>query len=144
MGHSQLSALQRLERIGFRRAGRWCREESGELRCEFADPPTLPNILYAFVSEGTVLYIGKSVGTLKRRLYGYAKPAPSQSTNIKGNQRILEALAANRQVDVFALPDNGLLHYGGFHINLAAGLEDSLIQELRPPWNGRGMSPEEE
>jgi len=34
------------------------------------------------------------------------------------------------------LADHGLLHYGGFHVNLAAGLEDSLIRDLNPPWNG--------
>jgi hypothetical protein len=28
------------------------------------------------------------------------------------------------------------MHYGGFHINLAAGLEDSIIRELKPIWNG--------
>jgi hypothetical protein len=42
-------------------------------------------------------------------------------------------------VDIFALPDNGLLHYGGFHINLAAGLEDSLISTLAPSWNRVGI-----
>jgi hypothetical protein len=25
-------------------------------------------------------------------------------------------------------PDNGLFSYGGFHANLAAGLEDSIIE----------------
>jgi hypothetical protein len=34
------------------------------------------------------------------------------------------------------LRDNGLLHYGAFHINLAAGLEDDLIAKLKPAWNG--------
>jgi hypothetical protein len=35
------------------------------------------------------------------------------------------------------LPDNGLLRFGGFHLNLAAALEDSLINDLRPRWNMR-------
>ena len=39
-------------------------------------------------------------------------------------------------MDIFVLPDNGLLHYGLFHVNLAAGLEDSIVRELNPPWNG--------
>jgi hypothetical protein len=39
-------------------------------------------------------------------------------------------------VAIYVLPDNGLLYYGGFHVNLAAGLEDSLVRELQPPWNG--------
>jgi hypothetical protein len=28
------------------------------------------------------------------------------------------------------------MKFGGFHLNLAAGLEDSLIRDLRPVWNG--------
>jgi hypothetical protein len=38
----------------------------------------------------------------------------------------------------------GLLAYGGFHVNLAAGLEDSLILDLSPLWNGgRKESPDQ-
>ena len=40
------------------------------------------------------------------------------------------------------LPDTGLLRYGGFHINLAAGLEDSLISDISPPWNGKPSATE--
>ena len=38
-------------------------------------------------------------------------------------------------MDILALPDNGLLHYGQFHVSLAAGLEDSIISVIAPPWN---------
>jgi hypothetical protein len=41
-------------------------------------------------------------------------------------------------VEIYALPDNGLLRYGGFHVNLAAGLEDSIVRDLNPPWNRLG------
>lgn len=85
------------------------------------------------------MYLGKTVRTLKERLYGYQNPGPTQSTNIKGNRLILEALGAKRTVSVYALPDNGLLHYGGLHVNLAAGLEDSLVLALKPAWNKAGI-----
>jgi hypothetical protein len=39
-------------------------------------------------------------------------------------------------VEIYALPDEGLHHYGDFHLNLAAGLEDSIISVLDPEWNG--------
>ena len=41
-------------------------------------------------------------------------------------------------IEIHALPDNGLLYYGGFHVNLAAGLEDNLIKILKPEWNRGG------
>jgi hypothetical protein len=130
--------VERLLRMGFRRAADW-RVEAGSLECLFQEHATAQNVLYAFISEGAVLYIGKTVRTLKQRMHGYRRPVATQSTNIKGNRLILEALAAGRTVEVYALPDTGLLYYGGFHINLAAGLEDSLVAALQPPWNTLGI-----
>ncbi|WP_018872614.1 GIY-YIG nuclease family protein [Thioalkalivibrio sp. ALJ16] len=131
------TALQRLEHIGFRPAGNWALED-GNARCTLTDCAFERNILYALVVDGEVMYVGKTVRTLKSRLYGYQNPGPTQSTNIKGNKLIIEALRAGRAVTVYALPDNGLLHYGGFHVNLAAGLEDSLVSTLKPAWNKTG------
>jgi hypothetical protein len=55
---------------------------------------------------------------------------------------MLQAITARQAVEVYVLPDSGLLYYGGFHVNLAAGLEDALIDSLDPPWNGaRGKAP---
>ncbi|WP_240535164.1 MULTISPECIES: hypothetical protein [Enterobacteriaceae] len=45
-------------------------------------------------------------------------------------------LSNNVAVDILVLPDSGLMHYGQFHLNLAAGLEDSIISAINPEWNG--------
>lgn len=124
--------------MGFRRAAEW-QAEHGSLKCIFHEHATAQKVLYAFVSDGTVLYIGKTVRALKQRMHGYRRPVATQSTNIKGNRLILELLASGRPVEVYALPDTGLLYYGGFHVNLAAGLEDSLVAALQPPWNTLGI-----
>ncbi|EPN1929033.1 GIY-YIG nuclease family protein, partial [Cronobacter dublinensis] len=66
----------------------------------------------------------------------YSRPGPSQSTNIKNNANIIEMLSKNVAVDILVLPDSGLMHYGQFHLNLAAGLEDAIINVISPEWNG--------
>ncbi|ODU45303.1 GIY-YIG nuclease family protein [uncultured Aquimonas sp.] len=132
------SARFRLEHIGFRVVGEWLLEED-TLRCVLTECAASTHILYAFLLEGEVVYVGKTVLPLKRRLYSYQKPGPTQSTNIKGNALVRDALSLGRRVEVLALPDNGLLHYGGFHLNLAAGLEDSLLATLKPAWNRSGV-----
>lgn len=134
-----LGSLGRLQHMGFRRVGEW-RLLNGTLKCNLAEQESARNILYAFVSCGAVVYVGKTVQTLKKRLSGYEKPGPSQSTNIKGNALIRENLISSKPVEIFALPDNGLLFYGGFHVNLAAGLEDALVSGLKPAWNKAGVS----
>lgn len=130
--------LQRLEHIGFRAVGRWALD-NGRARCVLAECASAANILYSFVVDGEVMYIGKTTRTLKERLYGYQNPGATQSTNRKGNRFILAALQADREVAVYALPDNGLLHDGGFPVNLAAGLKDSLISTVQPAWNKAGL-----
>src|SRR5439155_270636 len=77
---------------------------------------------------------------LGHRMQRYKTPPKNSkkggTTNIRNHKNIKECLAQGKPVEVFVLPDNGLLQYGGFHINLAAGLEDSLVRELKPAWNG--------
>ena len=130
------SDLERLEFIGFTRVGSWNLVDS-ELTLSLNSYDQARNVLYSFVVDGRLTYIGKTADTLKRRMLGYKSPGHSQSTNIKNRQKIVDCLGQEMKVEIYALPDNGLLHYGGFHVNLAAGLEDSLIRELNPEWNGR-------
>lgn len=113
--------------------------DADNLSCELQDLGSSTNVLYAFAEGDNVLYIGKSIRSLKQRLYGYQKPGPTQFTNIKANKLIREALANRRAIDVYAFADPGDLRHGEFHLNLAAGLEDSLIGTLKPAWNKAGV-----
>ncbi|CNE56602.1 Uncharacterised protein [Yersinia pseudotuberculosis] len=128
--------MDRLLNIGFIKIGYW-ELLDGQLHYimteSFSD---VCNNLYAFICDGEVKYIGKTTRLLKKRMYHYKKPGISQSTNIKNNAYIREALLQNIAVDILVLPDNGLMHYGQFHLNLAAGLEDSIIKTINPEWNG--------
>ena len=134
-----MSDLQKLIDIGFIKVGKWIRTPSA-INLFLTDCADSPNVLYCFVSDGAVLYLGKTVSPLKQRLYGYQNPGPTQSTNINGNKNISNLIADGKEVDIYALPDNGLLHFGCFHINLSAGLEDSIVKTLNPIWNKTGTA----
>jgi len=127
--------LDRIRFIGFRSAGS-CKFLDGKLAFDWSEFADSKNVLYAFVVDGQLMYIGKTVQTLWKRMAGYRSPGLTQPTNIKNNGNIRDSLAQGRRVEIYALLDNGLLRYGDFHVNLAAGLEDSLIRDLKPPWNG--------
>ena len=131
--------LDRLEVIGFRECGRW-RLDGSRIRIDLHAHQGDVNVLYSFVSEGVPLYVGKTIQSLKARMSGYANPGPTQSTNIKANANIRGLLSEGKEVLVYALPDNGLLRYGGFHVNLAAGLEDSIVKDIGPNWNRTGKA----
>ena len=127
--------MNRLLEIGFQPAGHWLRVDA-KLKFDLMRHAAQTNILYAFVCDGEVMYVGKTIRTLATRMAGYKNPSQSQTTNVNNNRRILEVLSRGVAVEILALPDNGLLHYGAFHLNLAAALEDDIIRKLDPPWNG--------
>jgi hypothetical protein len=127
--------MNRLLEIGFEPAGHWILEDD-KLKCELIRHSSQKNILYAFVCDGQVKYVGKTVRALAVRMAGYKTPGRTQTTNINNHRRIRELLAQKIAVDILALPDSGLLHYGKFHLNLAAALEDDIIRLIAPEWNG--------
>jgi len=127
--------MKRLIDIGFRKVGEW-KMLNERINPNLSELANVSNILYAFISNGEILYVGKTTQTLQKRLYGYQKPGPSQFTNIKGNKLLKEFLAEGKLISIYALPDDGLHHIGIFHLNLAAGLEDSILATIKPKWNG--------
>ncbi|MGE0483531.1 MAG: hypothetical protein AB7Q81_05300 [Gammaproteobacteria bacterium] len=131
------TALDRLLEIGFEVAGDWLLED-GEPVVELSRYASAANVLYAFASGDELLYVGRSGRSLRLRMDGYQQGGPSRSTRARNRERILAMLMVDQPIEVYALPDPGNLHYGSFRINLAAGLQHSLIESLQPPWNDSG------
>ena len=129
------NVMNRLLSIGFEPSGHWLTVD-GRLDYELSRHSTKKNILYAFICNAQVMYVGKTVRMLATRMSNYKTPRPTQTTNVNNNRLILDVLAKGVAVDILALPDSGLMHYGSFHMNLAAALEDDIIRKLDPPWNG--------
>jgi len=126
--------LKRIGSIGFKPVGKWKLVE-GKLDFDLFDEPESANILYAFVVDSEVMYIGKTDRGLRSRMLNYRNAHVSQTTNTRNNEGLVKCLLQKQSVEIYGLSTDGLFQYGGFHINLAAGLEDSLIDELKPPWN---------
>lgn len=95
------------------------------------------NALYAFVRGDEVLYIGKTARSIRKRYVGYCRPGKRQATNLRCHGNIKAAILAGNEIRILAFAPITHLRYADFEINLAAGLEDSLIRAFDPPWNGR-------
>jgi hypothetical protein len=135
--------MDRLRSMGFINVGHWMFTDSMP-KYHLSSHQMTRNVLYSFISNDVIKYIGKTTMELTKRMYGYQNPGPSQTTNIRVNKKLKELLQSGQPVDIFILVDNGLLKYGGFTINLAAGLEDTLIYEISPVWNFSGKNKLEE
>ena len=130
-------SIRTLADVGFKKVGHW---SMGQERPEYeldAEKMTY-NVLYSFVSANEILYIGKTTIALRDRMYQYQRPGPSQRTNLRINAAIRDKLDGGTSIEIYALPDPADMEYRGFHLNLAAGLEDSLIGTLKPKWNKSG------
>lgn len=132
--------MRRLLQIGFEQVGSW-RLRGQELSLELTRMNGQRNVLYAFVQDAAVLYVGKTTGSLESRMGGYLRPHASQRTNVRNNQALLQLLRQDRAIDIYAWADPGMHRIGDFHLNYAAGLEDSIIRIVTPPWNGARSAP---
>jgi len=134
-------ALNRLLAIGFKPAGEW--SLANDVLKLTLEPAIMheQNVLYAFIVDGKLAYIGKTTQSLIKRMQGYRSPASTAerggSTNIKNNRNIITALSSGAAVNIYALHALPTQAHGEFSVNLSAGLEDSLINVLTPPWNGK-------
>jgi hypothetical protein len=132
--------------LGFRDIAAWVTSSGNggiDYRMDGPNPPAdrvllgEVNSLYAFVHGDRVMYIGKTARNLRDRIAGYRNPHVGQRTNWRCNGNIRDMLKRNEVLRIFVFNPIPKLRYGDFDINLAAGLEDSLIAEFDPPWNGR-------
>jgi|GEM_PF-2962933 len=129
--------VEKLVRIGFEYVGEWLLENK-TVKHHLSKHNSTKKIVYAFATEGRILYIGKSVRSLSQRLNGYSTPGPTQSTNIKNHQNITKLLGEGKRVEIYVFaPSEDEIIYRGIQLNLAAGLEDSLITR---PLHSIGMS----
>lgn len=133
-----LDPLEKLTQVGFLKVGRWSLK-SGKPCFSLDELAGAADVLYAFVSDGQVLYLGKTTKGLRRRMDGYQRPGPTQRTNIACHGKLLKVLTEKQTVDIYVFRDPEPKLHAGIPVNLAAGLEDGLILEFRPPWNKAGL-----
>jgi len=93
-----------------------------------------PGPLYAIHSEGKVLFIGRAFGTLSKRLASLQAPATGSHDEII-YRGIRKVLSIGKEVRIFVLPIEAPLSWCGFSVDLAAGIERSLVRFFEPPWN---------
>lgn len=121
--------MDRLLQIGFREIGRWALAGDG-LQLQLDILQAQRRALYAFATESKLLYVGKTAGTLPTRLQAYVSPHQSQRTNVRNRAALLHLLRAGTKVRILGWIDPGLHRIGPFDLNMAAGLEDSIIALL--------------
>jgi hypothetical protein len=110
--------IENLVKLGFAQVGEWRRTISG-IECVYSVEVDLKRALLAYVVSDTVVFIGREAGGGG----GYV------------GRSIRNALARNKGILVFALTDWEPCTHKGMDVNVAAGIEDELVERMQPPWN---------
>jgi hypothetical protein len=134
-----MSHLSLLISLGFRRVGEW-HDRTGAL--DFAIPTEVRAVeksLYAFVVGSQVLYLGKAKGPFVGRMNLYRRPGSSQSTNKRINPLIAKFVCDKKTVAIYHFEPTEEVAFKGIRLNIAAGLEDPLIECISPTWNMHGI-----
>lgn len=131
--------LKQLEEINFEKAGNWT-IINGNLDYKLDKFSNEKSVLYAFVINDNVKYVGKTNNYLYKRLYGYKKPNETQTTNFRINEKIRNLLSKNYKIDIYVFKNVKGFQFKSLDINLSAGLEDNIITHFNPDWNYIGKN----
>lgn len=128
----------KLSNYGFVKAGKWKLKNSLKSGIAF-ELYNFQNerVIYAFVVDNKVKYIGiceNTRTTLKGRMERYQHfVGAGTNERIAGN--IKKCLKQRKEVKILALKPKSELRYEGVYVDLVKGLENPLIEKLKPEWN---------
>ena len=127
-----------LGNYGFVKVGEWRLKKDLKSGITFKlDNFENERVIYAFVVEGEAKYIGvceNSTTTLRDRMGRY-KSLQGAGTNERIARKIKDCLGREKAVKMFALKPESILQYEGLNVDLVKGLENPLIEKLKPGWN---------
>ena len=141
--------LGSLLELGFKEAGSFSLEDAVLTLGKNLEYAEQEELLYCFVLNDQPVYVGKTVKPLKERMEQYRRGDRSQKTNHRIHKKIVEALKHdNNEIKIYVLTFSEQETYRGFRLNLAAGLEDSLIRHVddtlkgcnKKSWNKTGTT----
>jgi hypothetical protein len=150
-----MNKLSELKKVGFRKVGFWKLQKpdennrnSNSISFYFDIDRDLcyssENCAYAFVSNESVLYIGKTNQGLARRMTAYS--GTSNALNKAHRDRktlsdrhkvefLIARLEKSENIEIYAFHQLEPILYKGININLIAGIEDPLIEKIKPILN---------
>ncbi len=135
--------LQWLNDNGFKKVGEFISKSINKsgIGVEFDDPDFVngdQNWVYAFLLGNEIKYIGETAQTLAQRMRLYYLEARTDSTNANMRERLKELLKINQTLEIYA-QKAPLATIGNRILQIRVDLEISMIQELRPEWNKKGL-----
>ena len=104
-GRTLWERQKRLEQLGFQLVGEFFIEDNN-LNFTLHNSQQ-ENGVYIFLVDGRVRYVGIAQSGLKKRMSGYKNPGPSQKTNIRIKEKLLDQIRREKKVpEIWFMPNN--------------------------------------
>ncbi|GHT96900.1 hypothetical protein FACS1894141_7440 [Spirochaetia bacterium] len=124
--------MKELVGMGFVKVGDWVLQGNG-IDFSLQKESDKNKVLYSFIENNTIVYIGQSTNTLHKRMYQYKNPDSTQETNVRVNDKIKKSLKEGKRIEIYAIE-----YDDSFAKDLLIETETRLIDSKRPIWNKQG------
>ena len=133
---------EELNRLGFKRVGQFY-TTNNNLGYKLYSSEYATGV-YIFLVDGKVKYVGETKRNLKTRMNGYKNPGPTQMTNQRIKDKLVEEIKRGKTVEIWFIPDS---HIRSLKVILAGEkgrkevvadaklLERFIINGFTPEWN---------
>lgn len=135
--------LEWLENNGFNKVGKFISKTQNDsgIGVEFEDSKFVngeQNWIYAFILCDEIKYIGETAQTLAQRIRLYCAKSHKGSTNTQMRERLKKLIEENQTVDIYA-QQAPWVNVCNRRLQIRVDLEISMIQEIKPEWNKKGL-----
>ena len=128
--------MDQLKEIGFFPAGHF-RLVKGKLKLDLEYDEDYGDFLFCLTVGEKPMFIRKASGTLAKNFQAYLDASDKSREEARVGRFMSSFLEENPSdnVAIHVFIDYGLFRYGKFVVNLPNGLETSIINTVKPPWN---------
>ena len=127
--------------LGFEPAGEWILD-NGRPFPHLEGGRSNRAALYAFVLGGAVVYIGRAKAAFGGQIGTDGPMGMTHHHTTDNDRRIISTLMTGESIEILEFAPSDTREYRGWAINIGAGLQDALMERIKPNWNlNSGLPP---
>jgi len=127
--------------VGFEPAGQWILDNGRPFPYLTAGRSNRA-ALYAFVLGGEVVFIGRVKAAFGGQMGADGPMGMTHHHTTDNDRRIISTLMTGDDLEILEFAPSETLEYRGWKVNTGAGLQDALVERIKPDWNlSNGLPP---
>lgn len=127
--------------LGFERAGEWILD-NGRPFPHLKTGRSNRTALYAFLLGAEVVFLGRVKAAFGGQIGADGPMGMTHHHSTDNDRRIISNLMTGADIEILEFAPADTLEFRGWQLNIGAGLQDALVDRLKPDWNlNSGLPP---